>query len=188
MYNVTDIGVKFNDHPVDVCRFMNSLISDRCTREIEYDYSMKQPEWVECKKELGTITSFTSFKDQTAILSLVCTHFRTASLLCLKETLKQPNTISIGDNTQFVESNAIIFCSYGSPWGSASDDVGGYLLVTARNGWSQKHISKESTLDDAMWLYSAMRVAVGKKLVVALVETNRGPLSVEMAITEWNSI
>ena len=141
-----------------------------------------------CKKVLGTITSFASFKNQTAILSLVCTHFRTASLLCLNETLNQTKTISIGDKTQFVESNAIVFCSYGSPWGSASDDVGGYLLVTARKGWSQKHISKESTLDDAMWLYSAMRVAVGKKLVVALVETNRGPLSVEMAITEWNSI
>ena len=42
-YEVVDLSFQFyDDHPADLCRFMSSLMRDKCSNEVDYQYSAQE--------------------------------------------------------------------------------------------------------------------------------------------------
>ena len=93
---------------------------------------VQQPEWVQAEKILDAITSYASFEDQAGKLRLVCRQFDASSLRQLEAKLDKIKVI-----------------------GFRRDGPTSYFKATVQRGWSDTCLtSKESVVDDAIWLAS----------------------------------
>lgn len=123
-----------------ICSFLRALMQERCL-PIEPRVSLgtatvkQQPEWVRTEKILNTITSYVSFEVKVGKLRLVCRQFDAAVLRQLEDKLDEAKVI-----------------------GFSRDGEGGgdsWFKATVRRGWSDNCLtSKESAIDDALWLAS----------------------------------
>ncbi len=124
--------------PHQTCSFLRALMKEKCVqfepRETMKISMVQQPEWVEADNILDVITSYASFEDQAGKLRLVCRQFDTSSLRQLEAKLDKIKVIGFSREGEF-----------GDNW----------FKATVRRGWSDTCLtSKESVVDDALWLAS----------------------------------
>lgn len=126
---IFEVGGDIN-HPVDVCRFLSTMMREKCSKEIDYQYAAKQqPEWVKNDGILDRVTSYASFVEQAGSLSLVSRKLRSSALGQL--------------NKKMVKFPGIFF---------GTDEYQSSLRVEARHILSETVSSKEGAIDDALWL------------------------------------
>ena len=124
--------------PHQICSFLRALMKEKCIqfepRETMKISIVQQPEWVEADKILDVITSYASFEDQAGKLRLVCRQFDASSLRQLEAKLDKIKVIGFSREGEF-----------GDNW----------FKATVQRGWSDTCLtSKESVVDDAIWLAS----------------------------------
>lgn len=127
--------------PHHACSFLRALMREKCLhiepRGVLGSVVVQQPEWVQDKKILDTITSFLCFEDQTGKLRLVCRQFGDSASRQLRAKL---------DKSKRIGSNGEAYCA---PYQAKS------FVATVRRGWSEDCLtSKESSIDDALWMTS----------------------------------
>jgi hypothetical protein len=127
--------------PHHACSFLRALMREKCLhiepRGVLGSVVVQQPEWVQDKKILDTITSFLCFEDQAGKLRLVCRQFGDSASRQLRAKLDKSKRI--GSNGE----------SYFEPYQAKS------FVATVRQGWSEDWLtSKESSIDDALWMAS----------------------------------
>jgi hypothetical protein len=124
--------------PHQICSFLRTLMKEKCVqvdpRETMKISIVQQPEWVNADKILDEITSYASFEDQAGKLRLVCRQFGASALRQLEAKLDKIKVIGF------------------SREGECGDS---WFKATVRRGWSDTCLtSKESAIDDALWLAS----------------------------------
>lgn len=129
--------------PHQICNFLRALMKEKCLEVEPWDIMQfavvtQQPDWVQVDKVLDTITSYAPFEDQAGKLRLVCRQFDASALRQIEAKLDK--TKVIGFTRGGGEG-----CECGSSW----------FKATVRRGWSDTCLtSKESAIDDALWLAS----------------------------------
>ena len=129
--------------PHQICNFLRALMKEKCIevepREImKFEVVTQQPDWVQADKVLDTITSYASFEDQAGKLRLVCRQFDASALRQIEAKLDKTKVIGLR-----------IDCGEGGGY----NGIG--FKATVRRGWSDTCLtSKESAIDDALWLAS----------------------------------
>ena len=124
--------------PRHVCSFLRAMMKQKCAQIdmqgiLQVDASVsQQPDWVQSDTIVDAITSYASFEDQAGKLRLVCSQFGASALRQLESKL---------DKTK-------VFGFYrGESWD--------FFKAQVRRGWSENCLtSKESAIDDALWLAS----------------------------------
>ena len=121
----------------DVCNYLRALMKEKCFVIEPADHTptpillppQQQPLWVQNEAVLDRVISYASFEDQVGKLRLVCHQFQDASLRQLYNKLNNMNTIIVDDGYRFKAS--------------------------IHRSWTESHLtSKESAIDDAVWLAS----------------------------------
>ena len=131
-YELVDLSFQFyDDHPADLCRFMSSLMRDKCSNEVDYQYSaQEQPTWMCSDSVVDNIISYASFEDQAGSLSLVCRKLRSSALGQLSKKLEHTGVLAYGGS-----------------------EFGGWHKVEVQRGWCGTFLTdKERTVDGALWL------------------------------------
>ena len=131
-YKLANLSLQFDhSHPVDLCRFMSALMRDKCSNEVDYQYSaQEQPTWMCSDNIVNNIISYASFEDQAGSLSLVCHKLRSSALGQLSKKLERRGVLAYGGS-----------------------ECGGWHKVEVQRGWSDTFLTdRESTVDGALWL------------------------------------
>lgn len=124
--------------PHQICSFLRTLMKEKCV-QVELREAMEismaqQPEWVNVDKILDAIASYASFEDQAGKLRLVCRQFGASALRQLEAKLEKIKVIGFSNEGECGDS---------------------WFKATVQRGWSDKCLtSKESVVDDAIWLAS----------------------------------
>ena len=138
-----DSGESTIRSPHQICNFLRALMKEKCIevepREImQFAVVTQQPGWVQANKVLDTITSYASFEDQAGKLRLVCRQFDASAMRQIEAKLDKTKVIG--------------FRRGGGEGGECCDS---WFKATVRRGWSDTCLtSKESAIDDALWLAS----------------------------------
>ena len=140
-FSFGDFEMTYVKWPHHACSFLRALMREKCLhiepRGVLGSVVVQQPEWVQDKKILDTITSFLCFEDQAGKLRLVCRQFGDSASRQLRAKLEKSKRIG---------SSGEAYCE---PYQTKS------FVATVRRGWSEDCLtSKESSIDDALWMAS----------------------------------
>jgi len=134
-----------NDHstlyyPSHISSYLRALMREKCERSIGVEALLQdsdgplfteQPLWVQTQNILDRVTSYCTFEEQAGVLRLVSRQFEASALRQLERKLLD-------------ETKVFGYSSHG--WGD-------YFKARVVRGRSNDHLnSKESAIDDAIWL------------------------------------
>ena len=127
--------------PHHVCSYLRAMMKEKCVQieapsvlTVSAD-DVQQPFWVGTEKIIDTVLSYSSFEDQAGKLRLVCRQFDASALHQLERKLDKIKVIGFMRDGEGCGNN--------------------WFKATVRRGWTDKCLtSKESAVDDALWLAS----------------------------------